>query len=600
MDLMRRQGVLCDVEIRVGPESFPAHRLVLLAVSPYFRAMFAGGLREAAMPVVQIQGVGPSTMASVMRFAYTGAISIDQRNVCQLLPAATMFQAHKDFSTRWLRSLFAMHLRDEKLGLGKPLSLPSLLAAVVAMRTGQDATTRDPIWVNHIIEACCNFLEKQLDPSNCIGISDFALQHGCTKLYIKVNDFIDQNFAAVSEGEEFLGLTASQLVSLVRRDELNVRCESEVFNAVLRWVRYDEARRRSKMADVLYAVRCHFLTPRFLMHQLQTCDLVRSMPQCSDYLHRIIQDLTGRRQYTVSQRRPQVTQVVYCVGGYQQHSLGALECLCPPQQWFRLAELACPRSGLGAAFLGGKLYAVGGRNNSQDKSYDCDSVDCYDPVANAWTSCADLQVPRNRVGVAVLDGLLYAVGGSHGATQHASVERYDPAEDKWTYVSPMTRARIGVGVSVQRRLLFAMGGYNGQARLSSVECYDPDRDMWCDVAPMNLCRSGAGVVSVERWIYVVGGYDGSSQLKSAERYDVERDQWEAVAPMKVPRSALALAQLGGKIYALGGYDGAEFLSSVEVFDLETEQWSEGNPMQAGRSGHAAAVWRAPHLMHSVL
>ncbi|KAK8771183.1 hypothetical protein V5799_008837 [Amblyomma americanum] len=97
MDLMRRQGVLCDVEIRVGPESFPAHRLVLLAVSPYFRAMFAGGLREAAMPVVQIQGVGPSTMASVMRFAYTGAISIDQRNVCQLLPAATMFQVGRAF-----------------------------------------------------------------------------------------------------------------------------------------------------------------------------------------------------------------------------------------------------------------------------------------------------------------------------------------------------------------------------------------------------------------------------------------------------------------------------------------------------------------------
>ncbi|XP_049275204.1 kelch-like ECH-associated protein 1 isoform X2 [Rhipicephalus sanguineus] len=496
MDLMRRQGFLCDVEIRVGSESFPAHRLVLLAMSPYFRAMFAGGLREAAMPVVQIQGVGPSTMASVMKFAYTGSICIDQRNVCQLLPAATMFQ--------------------------------------------------------------------------------------------------------VSEGEEFLGLTASQLVALVRRDELNVRCESEVFNAVLRWVKHDEHRRRAKMADVLYAVRCHFLTPRFLMHQLQTCDLVRSMPQCCDYLHRIIQDLTGRRQYTVSQRRPQVAQVVYCVGGYQQHSLGALECLCPPQQWFRLAELGCPRSGLGAAFLGGKLYAVGGRNNSQDKSYDCASVDCYDPVANAWSACADLQVPRNRVGVAVLDGLLYAVGGSCGTTQHYSVERYDPAEDKWSYVASMARARIGVGVAVQRRLLFALGGYNGQARLSSVECYDPDRDQWVDVAPMNTCRSGAGVVAVERWIYVVGGYDGSSQLTSAERYDVERDQWDVVASMKEPRSALALAHLGGKIYALGGYDGTDFLSSVEIFDLESEQWSEGTPMQAGRSGHAAAVWRAPHLMHSVL
>lgn len=92
MDLMRRQRVLCDVEVRVGTESFPAHRLVLLAASPYFRAMFAGGLREAALPVVHIQGVCASTMAAVIRFAYTGRIRIDQRNVCQLLPAATMFQ----------------------------------------------------------------------------------------------------------------------------------------------------------------------------------------------------------------------------------------------------------------------------------------------------------------------------------------------------------------------------------------------------------------------------------------------------------------------------------------------------------------------------
>lgn len=95
MDLMRRQRVLCDVEIRVGSESFPAHRLVLLSMSPYFRAMFAGGLREVALPVVQIQGVCPSTMAAVVRFAYTGRVRIDQHNVCQLLPAATMFQVRR-------------------------------------------------------------------------------------------------------------------------------------------------------------------------------------------------------------------------------------------------------------------------------------------------------------------------------------------------------------------------------------------------------------------------------------------------------------------------------------------------------------------------
>uniref|UniRef100_V5H5N9 Putative actin binding protein n=2 Tax=Ixodes ricinus TaxID=34613 RepID=V5H5N9_IXORI len=70
--------------------------------------------------------------------------------------------------------------------------------------------------------------------------------------------------------------------------------------------------------------------------------------------------------------------------------------------------------------------------------------------------------------------------------------------------------------------------------------------------------------------------------------------------MRSPRSALAVALLGGKIYALGGYDGSSFLSTVELFDLETEQWADGATMQAGKSGHAAAVWRAPCLMHAIL
>lgn len=35
-----------------------------------------------------------------------------------------------------------------------------------------------------------------------------------------------------------------------------------------------------------------------------------------------------------------------------------------------------------------------------------------------------MSVPRNRVGVAVLDEFLYAVGGSEGSRYHSSVERY--------------------------------------------------------------------------------------------------------------------------------------------------------------------------------
>ena len=58
----------------------------------------------------------------------------------------------------------------------------------------------------------------------------------------------------------------------------------------------------------------------------------------------------------------------------------------------------------------------------------------------------------------------------------------------------MNSKRIGVGVAVVNRLLYAVGGFDGQNRLRSVECYNPDKDEWQYVAPMNTTRSGAGMI----------------------------------------------------------------------------------------------------------
>lgn len=70
--------------------------------------------------------------------------------------------------------------------------------------------------------------------------------------------------------------------------------------------------------------------------------------------------------------------------------------------------------------------------------------------------------------------------------------RYDPERDSWQLVAAMLSRRIGVGVAVINRLLYAVGGFDGTHRLSSAECYNPDRDEWRSVASMNTVRSGAG------------------------------------------------------------------------------------------------------------
>lgn len=44
-------------------------------------------------------------------------------------------------------------------------------------------------------------------------------------------------------------------------------------------------------------------------------------------------------------------------------------------------------------------------------------------MTNQWSQRASLNIPRNRVGVGVVDGCVYAVGGSQGSIHHNTVEK---------------------------------------------------------------------------------------------------------------------------------------------------------------------------------
>lgn len=157
----------------------------------------------------------------------------------------------------------------------------------------------------------------------------------------------------------------------------------------------------------------------------------------------------------------------------------------------------------------------------------------------------------------------------------------------------MHSKRLGVGVAVVNRLLYAIGGFDGHSRLASIECYHPENNAWSILPPMKTGRSGAGVAALNQYIYVVGGFDGRFQVSTCERYDTEQQVWDSVASIQIARSALSLTVLDGKLYAMGGFDGHSFLNIVEVYDPSNDRWEEGTPLTSGRSGHASAVIYQP-------
>lgn len=149
------------------------------------------------------------------------------------------------------------------------------------------------------------------------------------------------------------------------------------------------------------------------------------------------------------------------------------------------------------------------------------SVDVYDIASDAWAPGPALCARRSTLGVAVLGGTIYAVGGFDGATGLSSCEALEPGGGgTWRPVAPMATRRSSVGVGVLQGALYAVGGYDGAARqcLASVERYEPAADAWTPVADMAARRSGCGVGVVEDVLYAVGGHDGPAVRHSVERY----------------------------------------------------------------------------------
>lgn len=82
----------------------------------------------------------------------------------------------------------------------------------------------------------------------------------------------------------------------------------------------------------------------------------------------------------------------------------------------------------------------------------------------------------------------------------------------------MNTARSRVGVAVVGGKLYSIGGFDGVARLATVECYNPVLDEWTTMSPMISKRSALAVAAVGENLYVIGGYDGITSLCSVEMY----------------------------------------------------------------------------------
>ncbi|GFO08395.1 histone-lysine N-methyltransferase SETMAR [Plakobranchus ocellatus] len=538
---IRRQGQLCDVTLRVGDQKFSAHRIILAATIPYFHAMFTHDMVETKQAEITMESVEPSALEALINYAYTGRVVIDMSNVQSLL----------------------------------------IVASFLNMQVVKDA--------------CSTYLKNRLEPSTCLSIRAFADQYMCSTLVEAANKYIQKKFRQVALTPDFLSLPKAEVLEILSRDELDVRSEEQVFEAVMRWIKHDSATRVPDLPELMVKVRLPLLTPQYLSDNVATEDIIKNSLQCRDLLDEAKDyHLMPERRLLMQtfKTRPRcctdVPGFIFAVGGLTSagDSLSTVERFDPlTGAWVTGEPMSTMRSRVGVTVLKGCLYAIGGYNGMER----LDTVELYDPVAKKWSRVAAMNCKRSALGAVSLNDKVIVCGGYDGVTSLRSCETYDPDTNTWTMMQPMHKHRSAAGVTVLHGCVVACGGHDGLSIFDSVESYNPTRGEWQSLPPMRSKRCRLGVATLNGKVYAVGGYDGCVFLRTVERYDPDTQTWEMVAPMQIKRSRVAVAATYKRLYAIGGYDGQANLKSVEVYDPNTDEWTFATNMSAHEGGVGVGV-----------
>uniref|UniRef100_A0A914XJ89 BTB domain-containing protein n=1 Tax=Plectus sambesii TaxID=2011161 RepID=A0A914XJ89_9BILA len=225
---IRRLGKLCDVTLVVDDHRFSAHRVVLAATVPYFRAMFTSAMVEVQQNEINMHGIEPDTLEQLVNFAYSGKVRITISNVQSLMVGASFLQ------------------------------------------------------LENIVQACCQYLQSRLQGSNVLAVRQFASALGCLSLVRAADQFLQKHFVAISRTDDFFALPLEDVIAIISRDELHVSSEEQVFEAAMRWIRHDAAERKGRAADLLACIRLPLLKPQYITDCVASNEIVRGCLRCRD------------------------------------------------------------------------------------------------------------------------------------------------------------------------------------------------------------------------------------------------------------------------------------------------------------------------------
>lgn len=256
--------------------------------------------------------------------------------------------------------------------------------------------------------------------------------------------------------------------------------------------------------------------------------------------------------------------VIYVSGGYNSLSGGHLTVFEAFDVAGNTFSTKAPPPDIQTAAIAGEINGVVYFAGGSDCCTKTSTLTAYNIASNRWLSKPTPLSPHgNGPAGGAIYGLFYVAGGTSvdGSTSHGVLEEYDPATNGWRLRAPMPTPRHEAGSAVIDGILYVVGGRTGVGDtlriLGTVEAYDPDTNVWSLKAPLPTPRSDLVVGVIDGMVYAAGGFTATGAVAVVEAYDPETNKWMAMPSLPVARAGARGTVVNDVLYLFGGYTKAD-------------------------------------------
>jgi len=201
--------------------SVSAHRVIVAAGSPVFRAMLYGDMKEGTEKEINVPSVDRESLSSLVMFLYTGTVNIRSSFMKRLLDTAHYF------------------------------NVVSLEAKLV------------------------DFITQSLNVANVVDVVTFAQCSKFPQLYQNCLSFMSDHAKEIVDEESFENLPSEILLTFCKSSDLEIR-EVDLFVAVVQWYKHQEKLPETVCKQIFQEIRYPLMSEEELIDKVRPTKMADS------------------------------------------------------------------------------------------------------------------------------------------------------------------------------------------------------------------------------------------------------------------------------------------------------------------------------------